>query len=528
MKWSSQTTGTLTDFSAGELAALVRSGEASAREIVDAHIARIEQVDPLINALVLRTFDEARANADQIDAERQRGEPLGPLAGVPVSIKECFHVAGLPTSLGVHKFAHERAEADGPLVARLREAGAIVLGKTNVPQLMLMHETDNPVYGRTNNPWNLDRSPGGSSGGEAALIAAGGSPLGLGNDLGGSIRQPAHACGICGLKPTSGRLTSNGFRGVLDGMEAVVGQAGPMARTVADLELAMSVLAGGAEGRVELGVAPVPWRGSDDVKIAGLRVAMWTDDGYFQPAPSVRRAVRAAADALRNQGVVVELFQPPHIEEAMRLYFRALSADGAFHASRMLRGERLDPQVRDLRNLGRLPRFARPPLAWLLDRVGQPSAARTMRSTGYSTTAEYWQIIWARRAYVERFLEQMDAGRFDALLCPVHSLPALTHGSFIYLISAASASMLTNLLGFPAGSVPVTTVQPGEESERPASWDIVQRAARRVELGSAGMPLGVQVAARPWRDDLVLALMRTIEKQARERPDYPHCPPPLR
>ncbi len=185
----------------------------------------------------------------EIDRRRASGEPLGPLAGVPVTIKECFQVVGTPATLGLPGNRHELSETDSPLVRRLTAAGAIVLGKTNVPQLMVLHETDNPLYGRTNNPWNLDRSPGGSSGGEAAIVAAGGSVLGLGSDLGGSIRQPAHSVGICGLLPTQGRIEMTGRRGNFYGLESLSLQPGPMARTVDDVEIAFRVLADPAAGQ---------------------------------------------------------------------------------------------------------------------------------------------------------------------------------------------------------------------------------------------------------------------------------------
>src|SRR3954470_1630430 len=157
--------------SATEMAALVAAGQFSRRELVEAHISRIEQVNPALNAMILPLFDQARSEAAVCDEQRGRGQQLGPLHGVPITIKECFHIAGTASTEGIARFANELFDRDGVLVARLRRAGAVILGKTNVPQLMLMHETDNPVFGRTNNPWALDRSPGGSSGGEAALIA---------------------------------------------------------------------------------------------------------------------------------------------------------------------------------------------------------------------------------------------------------------------------------------------------------------------------------------------------------------------
>jgi fatty acid amide hydrolase len=210
MTLSQGAVGDATRLGAAEIAHRVASGELSARDVVEACISRMERVNGRLNALAVPLFEQARAAATAADAARDRGDALGPLHRMPVTIKDMFDTAGTATTAGLTGRAARVVDADSPLVERLRRAGAIVLGKTNVQQLGMLFETDNPVYGRTNNPWDPGRSPGGSSGGEAALIAAGGSPLGLGSDGGGSTRQPCHCCGIHGLKPTGGRLTMRG------------------------------------------------------------------------------------------------------------------------------------------------------------------------------------------------------------------------------------------------------------------------------------------------------------------------------
>lgn len=298
--------------SATEIARQIKAGTISTREVVEAHIQRIEEVNPRLNAVIFPLFAEARKEAQAADEAQRRGEKLGPLHGVPITIKEALLVKGTPTTFGLLNQRTHQAEDDGPLVSRLRRAGAIILGKTNVSQLTIYIESDNPLYGPTNNPWNLDRSPGGSSGGEAAIIAAGGSALGLGADFGGSIREPAHFCGIQGLKPTSGRLTMQDTRYDLFavGQEGVLAQCGPMARSVADLALAMNVLAAPGLEALDAAIAPVPWRDPAEVEVKGLRVAFYTDDGYFPAAPALRRAVQEAAEALRTRGAQVEEWTP--------------------------------------------------------------------------------------------------------------------------------------------------------------------------------------------------------------------------
>ena len=190
---------TITSLSATDLIQKIKVGELSAYEVVDAHIRRIEEVNPFLNAVVVPLFEQARKDAEVADNAIKHRDALGLLHGVPITFKEMFLIKGTATTFGLLNQRNHQATEDGPLVKRLREQGAIILGKTNTSQLLFFIESDNPVYGRTNNPWNLDRTCGGSSGGEAAIIAAGGSPLGMGGDLGGSIREPAHFCGIHGL-----------------------------------------------------------------------------------------------------------------------------------------------------------------------------------------------------------------------------------------------------------------------------------------------------------------------------------------
>jgi fatty acid amide hydrolase len=515
----------ITNQSATALARQIAAGELSAVEVVKAHLRRIEDVNPRLNALIVPLFDQARADAQAADAARDRGEPLGPLHGVPVTIKEMFDVTGTPSTLGIPAWADRRATADAPLVARLRKAGAIVLGKSNVPQLGMLFETDNPLYGRTNNPWDPARAPGGSSGGEAALVAARASPLGLGSDGGGSIRQPSHCCGLNGLKPTAGRLTMRGHVGLPNWARGWV-QPGPLARCVADLTLALKVLAAPGQEAFDSEIAPAPLGDPAAVALGGLRVGMYTDDGFFPAAPALRRAVREAADALRERGVQVEEFRPPDVWEAWDLYFRLFSADGLRFMRHCLGKGLRDWRIQKVLTGARLPRATRPSLAWLFQRMGRPYEAVFLRcvSARPLSVGVYWRLLDEQTAYRDRFLRALDAGGFDALLCPPSGLPALTHGCYFGGV-AGSYTLLYNLLGMPAGVVAATRVRPGEESDRSAGKDPVSQAVREVERDSAGLPVGVQVAARHWREDVVLAVMAALEDHFRRQPDYPARPP---
>jgi fatty acid amide hydrolase len=514
-------------FGAAELARGIAAGRWSASDVVAAHIARIEAVDPKLNAVVVRRFEAARAEAELADAAVRAGAPLGPLHGVPITIKEQFALAGTPATIGV---AGARDDVqDGPLVARLRAAGAIVLGKTNVPQLLIYNEADNPVYGRTNNPWNLERASGGSSGGEAAIIAACGSPLGLGSDIGGSLRAPSHACAIACLKPTTNRLSNEDARGsgFAEGQIAIVSQPGPMARRVEDLVLAMRVLAAPGQERFDSAVPPVPWREPGEVDVAGLRIGTYDDDGFFPSSPAVRRAVAESARALRALGAEIVSFAPPDVGPAIETFMAILAADGARSAKRRLGAGARDRRVNGLLQLAGIPNVLRSTLVGLAAALDQRRLSRQIAAIRPSSTGGFWALVEEQNAYRRRFIGELDRLGIDVLVAPALALPALTHGSTYYLATAASYSMLYNLLGMPAGVVPATRVRDDEAQPRAAGRDVVDRAAAEVERGSAGLPIGVQVVARHWREDLVLAVMAQLERALSANPGYPALPPAL-
>jgi fatty acid amide hydrolase len=515
----------LTDLSASELAVAIARGDISATEAVEAHIERIEQVNPALNAVVVTRFAEARAEAQSADQRRARGEPLGPLHGVPVTIKECLDLEGTPSTFGLPARTRAIAREDDVYVARLRAAGAIVLGKTNVSQLLLYYESDNPVYGRSNNPWNLKRTPGGSSGGEAAIIAAGGSPLGLGTDIGGSLRIPATFCGIASLKPTTGRTPDAGRYSLPIGQRAVVSQVGVLARQVADVALGLAAI---NDVRTPAAEPPIPLGDPTSVDVSRLRVAYYTDDGTFPSAPAVRRGVLEAVDALKQAGAQVHEWSPPDASYAVDLFFGILSADGGQGMNTFLGRHKRDPRAGTLVSLGGRPRAQLALLGSVLRLLGQRRLAASLRSFGHRDTAHYWDLVAAQMDYQARFGQALDSdaggGPFDLVLCPACPLPAFTHGGSRNLLTAGAYALLYNLLGYPAGVVPVTRVRPGEESGRTASRDVMERTARTVEMGSAGLPIGVQVVARPWREHVALAAMRSIETAASTRDDYPRTP----
>lgn len=514
-----------TRLGAVELARSIASGDLTARAVVDAHIERIEEVDDVLNAVVLRRFAEARREADAADAAARRGEELGPLHGVPVTIKDQFDVAGLPTTWGISRFSDRVATHDGPHVAALRAAGAIVLGKTNVPQTLSAFETDNHVFGRTANPWDPARTPGASGGGDAAILAAGGAALALGADMFGSIRLPAAWCGLAGLKPTAGRLSIDPAPiAIAAGTFGVVAQPGPYARRVADVALAFRVLVEAQAALPNLSAAPVPHRDPAGVELAGMRVALVEQVGGWTPAPAFRRALATAVEDLRARGAEVVPWTGPDPHDAVQLAFRLFVVDGFSDSRRLLGGDAPHPIIAGDLRLGRLPNGVLRVLGAALRLAGQERAGRLLGSVRRGSAADLVGLLGERNACQAAFTAALDAAGIDALLTPATAIPATPHGRTGDLLDVDGALGAFNVLGMPAGVVPVSTIAPGEESDRSPSRDRAVRAAVAAEAGSAGLPVGVQVVARHWREDVALALMAALEEAAMARPDYPTGP----
>jgi amidase len=462
----------LTFLSAVAMAEQIRKREISPVELAEAHLAKIERLNPKLNAFVhvdaARVRCEARAAEFAVSNRKNTGSALGPLHGVPISFKSSLEVAGLRCESGTRLRAGFVTAHDAPLVARLKNAGAIVLGVTNTPELLMAWETDNLLHGRTNSPWDLERTPGGSSGGEAAAISAGMSAGGVGSDGGGSIRVPAHFSGICGLKPTPGRIPGSGHYPVSAGPFALIGVVGPMARTVADLKALFEVMQGPDDG--DTCAAPVPLRWPSDEEARKLKVGYFEDDGRTPVTPETRAAVRTAADALQRAGFQVEPFRPAGLEEARDLWTKFFVVSGGMLIHPMFHGREndLSPILRQFLEMS----ATEPPL-----------------------TAETLLEAWIRRDTLRsEFLVQMR--KYPILICPAAAIPAFRHGERSWQIEGKTVNYLDawsyaewfNLLGNPAAVVPV-----GRSPQ--------------------GLPIGVQIVGRPWEEEKVLAVAHALEKE---------------
>ena len=459
--------------SASFLAAALRARQIGCLELLDYYVARVERLDGALNAVVVRDFDRARDRARSLD----NGPPTGPLHGVPMTVKESFNVAGLPTSWGVPEFAGNVAAHDALAVERLLAAGAVVFGKTNVPAMLAEWESNNDIYGRTNNPWDTGASAGGSSGGSAAAVAAGLTALEIGSDIAGSVRQPAHACGVFGHKPTHGLLPMYGHTLGENAGGTDISAIGPLARSAADLQLLTDVVAGpdAAETALQLRLPP-----ARSIDLRGLRVAVWAEQPGQITDPVITTELLALADALQREGAVVSRDARPAFDvgHAYDLYLKLLPA--------ALSGRTTEEQKQRTRDRARaLPPGDRSANAVMFSVVDLPHSA--------------WIGLNEQRARVRRawgaFFHE-----WDVLLCPVLGAPAWPH---------PTANIWTRRLMVGGEDVSYNDLVfwPGITCgfHLPAS-------AAPLGLTAGGLPFGVQIAGPLYGDATTIAVAAMLER----------------
>jgi Asp-tRNA(Asn)/Glu-tRNA(Gln) amidotransferase A subunit family amidase len=449
-----------------DLAKMIRAREVSPVEVVEAHLQQIENLNPRLNAIVTIApdlLDRARA-AEKL---HNANETIGPLHGLPLTVKDTIETAGLRSTSGSPTRANYVPTRDAPAVARLKQAGAIVIGKTNAAEMAMDYTADNPVFGRTNNPHDLSKTPGGSSGGEAAAIASCMSPGGIGSDLAGSIRIPAHFCGITGLKPSTGRVPGEGQFPPSTGPYSLGAAIGPMARSVGDLRLLFEVLTDARSG-VATSVA--------DLK--GCGGAWYTDDGVTPVTEETKQAVRAAAQALRDAGVRVEEQRPPYVDRGYDLWLKLFSRASVVQLRAAYEGYEAE---------------AGSFVSWRL---------RTADETPPPTLDQYIASWMERDRLRSELLDWLDTT--PLIIAPVGATPAYDHDTLKVTVGELTISnfkAFSYAQTFNVFDLPVVTVPVG--------------------CSASGLPIGVQVVGRPYEEELVMAAATVVEQAAlpRQRPE---------
>jgi amidase len=462
--------------SALELAAAVRARRTSATELAELYLARIERHNPQLNAVCTLDAAGAKRRAHEADAALARGELWGPLHGVPMTIKDALETAGLRTTGGHPPLKDYVPSRDATAVARLKSAGAILLGKTNVPPLSADYRADNPIFGRTNNPWNLERTPGGSTGGGAAAVAAGLSAFDVGSDLAGSVRTPAHFCGLFGLKPTERRIPNTGHIPEPPGLPRAVRHMnvlGPLARSIGDLALITSIVSGPDDAEWDL--APVAWNEPAERALNSYRFAWSTSFAGIPITEDTKQGIKKLAAALARAGCRVEERNPDRFsfDEAWEAWGEIAITERAATG-----GDRSRERVAALNAaLGE---------GWAVAR----GSAKGM----HATVADYMAALTRRDALIttlERFFQD-----WDAFICPVTVSPAIPHVPFgtpidvdehkvPYFIAGTAYTCPFNLTGHPSVVLPLTRSR-------------------------EGLPIGVQLVAKRWSEPELLALAQKV------------------
>jgi fatty acid amide hydrolase 2 len=470
----------LLDAAAVDIAAAIRAEKLTAREVIDVHVDRIRSQNGPINAVVVDRFDAARAEADALDARiRERGtSDLPPLAGVPCTIKEFFAVEGMPQTGGLFARRDHRAQADATIVRRVRDAGAIVVGITNVPEGGLWMETENRVYGRTSNPWNTKRTAGGSSGGEGAIVAVGGAAFGIGSDIGGSIRIPAAFCGTVGHKPTGRMIPNSGQFPTPDGDAGAFLTPGPLARRVRDVVPILRAIAG-PDG-IDDGCRAMEIGDPASVDLRGMTVVPVPSVRGLRVAPVMQDAVMASARALEKRGANIRSATLPELENGVLVWAAMLDEVVTVHYDAILGDDGTGTHapvdvVREL--LFRLPfgrsRFTFPALTIaVLDKLVQRLPKATKR---------FIEQAARLRARIAELL-----GDRGVLLHPPYTRPAPRHGGALLTPLDPACTAIFNVLEMPGTVVPTG-------------------------FDESGLPVAVQILSVPGADHVTLAAAQVVE-----------------
>lgn len=442
---------------------LLRNRQLSIAELAEAHLAQIARLNPCLNAFA--DFDPERVlfEAQRMDAAR---DGRGILYGLPVTVKSSIAAAGFRCEIGSLLNKDARPRTDAVVVERLRAAGALILGTTNCPEFLMAYETANLLHGQTRNPWDLECTPGGSSGGESAAIAAGMSAAGLGSDSGGSVRVPAHFTGICSLKPTPGRIPGQGHLPPCVGPFSILGAIGPMARTIEDVAMLFGTLSG--QDTCDPFSPPLPLRNPGLDELRRNRIGYFEDDGLAPVTPETRNAVQVAAEALREAGFCVEVFRPETLEPLRKLWWKFFVQCGAMFYEPTISGKRehLSPIFKEFLEMAE----AAPPVS-SRELLGAWAELDLLRAKTLAAMQEY-----------------------PVLLCPVASIPAFRHGERAWNIDGQAVEYLDavrytqwfNALACPAAVIPVNQ-------------------------SPEGLPIGVQIAARPFEDETALGIAGVLD-----------------
>ncbi|XP_043984263.1 vitamin D3 hydroxylase-associated protein-like [Gambusia affinis] len=501
--------------SLSELTKQLQEGSLCPEDVFYSYMEKALAVHKELNCcteILLESFDQLRTFGSNKD---------GLLYGVPISIKDNVSYKNYDCTCGVLINLSKPAKKDSVIVEVLKKQGAIPFTKTNLPQALLSYDCSNPIFGQTVNPYNPQKTSGGSSGGEGALIGGGGSILGIGTDVGGSIRIPAGFCGICGFKPTTGRLSSQGIVPIFRGQKCVLSSPGPLARDVDSLALCMQALLCDHMFSLDPTVPPLPFNLQTYQSSKPLRIGYFEQDGYTQSPPSMIRGLREVKALLEQAGHTVVPYEPPRVSYAINeLIMKGVFADGAATLLQKLKGEPVDPCFKPQIIMYSIPYWMKRILIFLLKPFSRRIPPVLSALCGVSSPSDIWKLHADVEDYTLETIAHWRKCNIDVLLCPMIG-PAF---NFLYcgkLTNLSSLTMIYNVVNFPAGAVSVSTVTAQDEADLEHfkglyqdSWDKLQKLA---VSGAEGLPVAVQCVALPWQDELCLRFMKEVEQLVKHK-----------
>lgn len=500
--------------SLSELTKKLQEGSLNPEDVFYSYMEKTLDLSKKLNCctgILLESFDQLKTVASNKE---------GLLYGVPVSIKENIAYKNYDSSCGLIIKLDQPEDKDSVIVEVLKRQGAIPFVKTNLPQGLLNYDCGNPIYGQTVNPCNLQKTPGGSSGGEGALIGGGGSLLGIGTDIGGSVRIPSAFCGICGFKATSGRLSSRGVRAALPGQKSVCSSSGPMARDVDSLALCMQALLCDHMFSLDPTIPPIPFNAQIYQSTSPLRIGYLENDGYTGSSPSMARGVREVKALLEQAGHTLVPYSPLKTSDVFpELVVKGILGDGTTTLLQNLEGGPLDPCLKAQVLPYYLPKWLKKTISFLLKPLAPRIASVCSAICGVGSVADQWKHQSAVEDYIHETIAEWRRCNIDVLMCPALG-PAF---NFLYcgkLSCASSPMILYNLLNFPAGVVPVSTVT-AEDEEKLKHYkgnyqDYWDKVFKQAVSGGEGLPVAVQCVALPWQDELCLRFMKEVEQLVRQ------------
>ncbi|KTW25891.1 hypothetical protein T552_03165 [Pneumocystis carinii B80] len=499
-----------------------RESRWTSENVVKAYIRSCIRNNEKMNFITEVFFVEAIEQAILLDRELSLGKlPRGPLHGVPVSFKDTYNISGYDSSLGISTFVCKPSLDDSALVKMIKNMGAVILFKTNVPQSLFTFECSNPIFGRTLNPFSSEYTCGGSSGGEAASLSSNSSALGFGSDIGGSLRIPAHYCGIYSLKPSSYRFPSKGHFGIVEGFEGIPVVSGPMTRSISDLKFITKTVLLSRPELYDFSCIPLPWKeplqSENNLKVFGY----YFEDGFTLTSPACRRAVRMVVDSLKAAGHKVVEIRPPSSLDAVEIFIGLSSSDGYKKIYDAIKKDPLEKNLRLFVLSTWIPYFMKSIIGYIIENIiCDLKLSVVFKASGRKKFTEYCHLVHRRDLYRNEWFKIWNHYKLDGIIAPSNPLPALPHNGTMNVAPIAASTFIYNLLNYSVGCLPVTFVDSSIDvlSDEYKKWDGIMH--QKLYQSSQplynpdkmhGLPVGVQVIGQQWQEEKVIEMMFDVE-----------------